>query len=98
MPARQYLHVGVVSGVVRSRKTSPNQLFVALVGGLPRLTLAQLGFRGGDFRGAGEGGVELDRHRLLAPQRPVVVEHGHPFLDGHRRRSALATRTRRRNR
>ena len=32
---------------------------------------------------------ELDRHRLLAPERAVVVEHGDAFGDGHEVRRAF---------
>jgi hypothetical protein len=56
---------------------------VAFVRGLPGLALTQCGFGLGHRREPAEDEVELDRHRLLAPQRAVVVEHGEAILDRH---------------
>ena len=86
MPAGQHPHVGVVTRVVLGhQRTQP--AVVALVGGLPGLALAQLGLRLGHLHEAAKDEVELDRHRLLAPQGAVVVEHCHALLDRHGRPS-----------
>jgi len=90
-PARQDPHVGVVPRVVLDHdRTEPTE--VALEGGLPRLTVAQLRLSRGHLDEAAEDEVELDRHGLLAPQRAVVVEHRDPFLDRHGDRSVLSAR------
>ena len=73
-PAASVLHVGVVARVVLGHE--PRQPgVVPLVGGLPRLPVAQRRVRLGHLDEPAQDEVELDRHRLLAPQRAVVVEH-----------------------
>ena len=63
--------------VLRERGTEP--VIVALVRRLPGLALAK-GCVGRCLGGeAAEDVVELDRHRLLGPQGPVVVEYGDAF-------------------
>ena len=90
--AAQRPHVGVVARVVLGHERAEPGV-VALVGGLPRLALAQLRVRLRHLDEAAKDEVELDRHRLLAPQRAVVVEHRDPLLDRHGCRSVAARAT-----
>ena len=69
------LDVGVIAGVVLGHHGAQPRV-VAFVGGFPGLSLAQLGISLGHLVETPEDEVELDRHRLLAPQGAVVVEHG----------------------
>jgi hypothetical protein len=72
--ARECSHVGVVTGVVLIHQgTEP--AVVTLGYSLPWLPFSQLRPLGHHLRQAPQDEVELDRHRLLAPQRAVVVEH-----------------------
>ena len=64
--------------------TAAEPAVVALVGGLPGLALAQRRVGLGHLDEPAQDEVELDRHRLLAPQRAVVVEHRHALLDRDR--------------
>jgi hypothetical protein len=88
---REDHHVGVVAGVVLLHELAEPGV-VALVGGLPGLALAQPGICLSHLDEPAQDEVELDRHRLLTPQRAVVVEHGQAILDGNRRRPVLAGR------
>jgi hypothetical protein len=84
--ARECSHVGVVTGVVLIHQgTEP--AVVTLGYSLPWLPFSQLRPLGHHLRQAPQDEVELDRHRLLAPQRAVVVEHRNPFLWWQSRRS-----------
>ena len=56
---------------------------VTFVGCFPGLSVAQLGISPGHLREAAEDEIELDRHRLLAPQRAVVVEYGDALFKRH---------------
>jgi hypothetical protein len=60
------------------------------VGGLPWLAVAQRRVLLGHGGQALEDEAELDRHRLLAPQGAVVVEHRHPLGRWHVARPAVA--------
>ena len=76
--AHQHLHVAVVAVVVlRDRLAEPG--VVLLVRGLPRLSCPQRLVLLGHLGEAPEDEAELDRHRLLAPERAVVVEDGDPL-------------------
>jgi catechol 2,3-dioxygenase-like lactoylglutathione lyase family enzyme len=50
---------------------------------LPGLALLQLWLRFCHRDKTPKNEVELDRHRFLAPQRPVVVEHCDAVVDRH---------------
>ncbi len=92
MPPASVAHVGVVAGVVLGHQRAEPGV-VVLGDGLPRLALrAASGSAVGHLGEAAEDEVELDRHRLLAPQRAVVVEHRDALLDGHGRRPVAAAR------
>jgi hypothetical protein len=80
--AEQHLHVAVVAGVVLGDDLA-EPVIVPGVGGLPRLPVAERLVLVGHGGQALEDEAELDRHRLLAPQRAVVVEHGHPLGRRH---------------
>jgi len=69
----------VVAGVVLLHQRGEPRV-VVLIGGLPRLALTQgrVGLR--HLHEAAQDEVHLDRHRLLAPQRAVVVEDGDALL------------------
>jgi hypothetical protein len=75
--AHHELEVAVIALVVLVHGGSQPSM-VLLVGRLERLAAAERGVVLGHRRPATEGEIELDRHRLLAPQRPVVVEDGDP--------------------
>jgi hypothetical protein len=88
-PSGQRPHVGVVPRVVLGHeRTQP--AVVALVGRFPRLPITQLRLRLRHRHESAKDEVKLDRHRLLAPQGAVVVEHRDPLLDRHSGRSVLA--------
>ena len=72
--SHQRFQVGVVTLVVLGDGIA-QPLQVAGVGGLVRLLSAQRRVRLGLLLESPEQKVELDVHRLLAPQRAVVVEH-----------------------
>jgi hypothetical protein len=72
-------HVRVIAAVVLDHRCA-EPAEVALVGRLPGLLVAQRRVGLGHLREPPEDEVELDRHRLLAPQRAVVVEGGDPLL------------------
>jgi hypothetical protein len=78
--AQQHLHLAVVTRVVLVDYPAEPRV-VLLVGGLPRLFLSQ----GCVFLGHGgqplQDEAELDRHRLLAPERAVVVEDRDALLE-----------------
>ena len=80
--AQKRAHIGVVAGVVVVEHL-PQPGIVALVRRLPRLAVAQLRVGLGHLVQPAENEVGLDRHRLLAPQGAVVVEHRDAFLGGH---------------
>jgi hypothetical protein len=91
--ARQDPHVAVVAGVVLGdHRAQPG--VVAFVGRLPRLPIPQPGVGLGHLDEPAQDEVELDRHRLLAPQGPVVVEHGDAVVDRHRLGPVLAADSR----
>jgi hypothetical protein len=73
----QHRQLAVVAVVVPGDDVAQPAV-VAGVGGLPGLAGAQLGVLLGHGGQAAQDEVELDGHRLLAPQRAVVVEHRHP--------------------
>jgi hypothetical protein len=79
MPAHQDLDVAVVSGVVLRHDVS-KPLVVAFVRRLPRLAIAERRVFLGHLGETLQDEAQLDRHRLLAPERPVVVEDGDPFF------------------
>jgi hypothetical protein len=81
-PAHEHLHVAVVAVVVLGDDVAQPAV-VPVVGGLPGLAAVQLGVLFGHGGQPLEDEAELDRHRLLAPQGAVVVEHGHPLLGSH---------------
>ena len=85
----QDLHLGLVARVVLCHDRA-HPVVVAFVGGLPGLALAQRRVRLGHLHEPAQDEVELDRHRLLAPERAVVVEHRQAVLDPHRLRPVLA--------
>ena len=82
-PAGEDAHVRVVAGVVLGHQPAQPGV-IALVGGLPRLACAQRRVGLGHRRQPAQDEVALDRHRLLAPERSVVVEDRDALLDGHR--------------
>jgi hypothetical protein len=87
-----FSHVGVVTGAVLIHQgTEP--AVVTLGYSLLWLPFGQLRPPGHHLRQAPQDEVELDRHRLLAPQRGVVVEHRNPFLWWHGRRSVRTAGT-----
>jgi hypothetical protein len=61
----------------------PEPLVVLVVGRLPGLAGAQRGVLVGHGDQPAQDKVQLDGHRLLAPQGAVVVEHRHPLLRRH---------------
>jgi hypothetical protein len=74
--------VGVIAGVVLiHQRTEP--AVVAFGHCFPGLLRNELGLRRRHLREASQDEIQLDRHRLLAPQGAIVVEHRHPFLRGH---------------
>jgi hypothetical protein len=81
--------LGVIAGVVRLEH-APEPAVLLLVGGLPRLPVTQLGLVLGHLPQPPQDEVELDRHRLLAPERPVVVEDGDALLGRHACRPVVA--------
>ena len=84
---RQRRQVGVVAGVVLGDdRTQPG--IVALVSRLPRLTILERRVLLRHLLQPAQDEVELDRHRLLAPQRSVVVEHSDALLERHTRWTA----------
>ncbi len=86
--SHQQLHVAVVAVVVlRDRAAEPG--VVVLVGRLPRLTLTERGVRLRHLGQPLQDERELDRQRLLAPQRAVVVEDRNPLLGRNRLRGPL---------
>ncbi len=85
---RKRAHVRVVARVVLGHQLGEPTV-IALVCSFPRLALPQLGLRFGHRYEPPENEVELDRHRLLAPQRTVVVEHCYPLVGGHSARRLL---------
>ena len=70
--------VGVVTVVVLDHGLG-QPVVVALDCCLVGLPTPQRGIRRSELRQPEQREVELDRDRLLAPQRPVVVEHRHPL-------------------
>jgi hypothetical protein len=85
-------HVGVVTRVVLGHeRAEPTE--VVFKEGLPWLAFAQLRLRRRHFREAAKNEVQLDRHRLLAPQGAVVVEDRDPLLHRDGGRPAFAART-----
>ena len=72
--SHQRFQVGVVTLVMLGDRIA-QPLQVAGVGGFVRLLIAQRQVRLGLLLESPEQEVELDVHRLLAPQRAVVVEH-----------------------
>ena len=78
----QHLHLAVVAGVVL-RHDVAQPLHVVLVRGLPRLPGAERLVERRHLGEALEDEGELDRQRLLAPQRAVVVERGDALFHGH---------------
>jgi hypothetical protein len=78
-PTQEHLQVAVVAVVVLGDDLA-QPVVVLVVGGLPWLAVAELGVLVGHGGQALEDEAELDRHRLLAPQGAVVVEHRHPLL------------------
>ena len=79
---RERRQVGVVARVVLGEDRAQPAV-VVLVCGLPGLAGAKLGIGLRHLDQPAEDEVGLDRQRLLAPQRAVVVKHRHPLLDGH---------------
>ena len=76
--AHQHTQVGVVAVVVLvDRPAEPRVVLV--VRGLPRLLRAQRLVLLGHLGEAHQDEAELDRHRLLAPERAVVVVDGDPL-------------------
>src|SRR3954469_19771830 len=85
-------HLGVVPSVMlRQGGTQP--AVVALVGRFPGLAPTQVGLRLRHLHETAKDEIELDRHRLLAPQGAVVVEHRHALLHPHGNRSPFPTNT-----
>ena len=80
--AEERPHVGVVAGVVLDHHLAEPGI-VALVRGLPGLLLAESRVGLGHLVQPAQDEVGLDRHRLLAPERAVVVEHRDPLLRRH---------------
>ena len=80
--ARERSHVRVVARVVIGHHLSEPAI-VALERRLPGLALLQLRLRVRHRDKTPKNEVELDRHRLLAPQRPIVVEHCDALVDRH---------------
>ena len=86
MPPAEDPHVAVVARVVLVHQPAePGEVLV--VRGLPRLLLAQRRCLFGHRGEAAQDEVGLDRHRLLAPERAVVVEDRNALLDRHRLRA-----------
>jgi hypothetical protein len=75
-------HQAVVAGVVIGQDLGQPGV-VVLPGGLPRLLVTEPGIRLGHLDQPAEDEVQLDRHGFLAPERPVVVEHGDPLVGRH---------------
>ena len=88
-PGHQHFHVAVVALVVLGDDL-PQPLVVPVVGGPPRLPLAKRGVLLGHRRQAMENEDQLHRHRLLAPERAIVVEYSDAlgWRDAHRRDEA----------
>jgi hypothetical protein len=77
--AEQRLHRTVVPGVVLHDDVAQPRV-VLVVRGLPWLALAQCRILVGHRSEPLHDEAELDRHRLLAPERAIVVEDGDAFL------------------
>ena len=77
-PAHEHGEVAVVAVVVLVDRSAEPRV-VLLVRGLPRLFRAQRLVLLGHLGEAHQHEAELDRHRLLAPERAVVVVDGDPF-------------------
>jgi hypothetical protein len=91
-PGGQHRQLAVVALVVPGYEVAQPAV-VLVIGGLPGLARAQLGVLVGHGGQAAQDEVELDRHRLLAPQRAVVVEDGHQLLRRNEAGGALVTRS-----
>ena len=81
-PSDQHLHVAVVALVVLVDHAAEPRV-VLLVRRFPWLLLAERGVRRGHLREPLQDEAELDRHRLLAPERAVIVENGNTFFGRH---------------
>jgi hypothetical protein len=81
-PAEQDFHVAVVARVVLLDHVAEPRV-VLIVRRLPGLLVAERLVLLGHLRQPLEDGAELDRHRLLAPERPVVVEDRNPLFGRH---------------
>ena len=79
MPPISSLHVAVVAVVVLDHRLAEPGVVLSLRGH-PGLLVPQRRVLLGHLGQPLEDEPELDRHRLLTPQRAVVVEHGDPLL------------------
>ncbi len=84
-------HVRVIAGVVLGEHLAQPRV-VTLVRGLPGLAASQLGVGIGHLIETSENEVRLNRQRLLAPQRAVVVERRDPLRHRNERRTILGHR------
>ena len=87
--AEQHLDLAVVTRVVLGHHRA-QPLAVLLAGRLPGVAVAQRRIGLGHLRQSAQDEIGLDRQRLLAPERAVVVEHRDALFDGDGSGAALA--------
>ena len=87
--AEQHLDLAVIARVVLGHH-GVQPFAVLFAGRLPGLAIAQRRIGLTHLGQSTQDEVRLDRQRLLAPQRAVVVEHRHALVDGDGNGPALA--------